>query len=47
MKVELDLSNCATKSDLKDAAGVDTAKFAKTKVDLVNLRLNVDKLDIY
>ena len=29
MKVELDLSNYATKSDLKNATGVDTSKFAK------------------
>ena len=29
MKVELDLSNYATKADLKNVAGVDTSKFAK------------------
>ena len=29
MKVELDLSNYATKTDLKNATGVDTSKFAK------------------
>ena len=45
MKVELDLSNYATKADLKNATGVDTSKFAK-KIDLVNLKSNVDKLDI-
>ena len=45
MKVELDLSNYATKADLKTATGVDTSKFAK-KVDLVNLKSNIDKLDI-
>ena len=45
VKVELDLSNYATKTDLKDAAGVDTSDFAK-KTDLVNLKSNVDKLDI-
>ena len=28
VKVELDLSNCATKVDLKNTAGVDTSKFA-------------------
>ena len=43
--VELDLSNYPAKADLKTAAGVDTSKFAK-KVDLVNLKSNVDKLDI-
>ena len=36
LKVELDLSNYATKADLKNAAGVDTSNFAK-KVDLTNL----------
>ena len=46
MKVELGLSNYATKSNLKNAAGVDTPKFAK-KVDLAYLKSNVDKLDIY
>ena len=35
IKVELDLSNYATKADLKNATGVDTSKFAK-KVDLAN-----------
>ena len=29
VKVELDLSNCATKTDLKNATGVDTSSFAK------------------
>ena len=45
MKIELDLSNYGTKSDLRNAAGVDTSKFAK-KVDLASLKSNVDKLDI-
>ena len=45
VKVELDFSNYATNIDLKNAAGVDTSKFAK-KVDLANLKSNVDKLDI-
>ena len=35
LKVELDLSNYATKVDLNNAVGVDTSKFAK-KVDLAN-----------
>ena len=35
MKVELDLPNYVTKADFKNAAGVDTSKFAK-KVDLTN-----------
>ena len=29
MKVELDFSNYATNADLKNAAGVDTSKFAE------------------
>ena len=45
VKVELDSSNYATKADLKTATGVDTSKYAK-KVDLANLKSNVDKLDI-
>ena len=45
VKVELDLSNCATKADLKTATGVDTSQFSK-KVDLANLKCHVDKLDI-
>ena len=45
VKVELDLSNYATKTDLKNATGIDTSSFAK-KVDLANLKSNVDKLDI-
>ena len=35
VKLELDLSNYATKADLKNAAGVDTSKFTK-KVNLGN-----------
>ena len=45
VKVELDLSNYATKADLENATGVDTSKSAK-KVDLANLKSDVDKLDI-
>ena len=44
VKVDLDLFNYATKTDLKNATGVDTSKFSK-KVDLANLKSNVDKLD--
>ena len=32
IEVELDLSNYATKSDLKNAAGVDTSRFAKKMI---------------
>ena len=45
MKVELDLSNYATKTDLKLATGVDTSNLA-TKFDLVNLKTEADKEDI-
>ena len=45
VKIELDLSNYATKTDLENATGVDTSKFAK-KIDLASLKSNADKLDI-
>ena len=45
VKDELDLSNYATKADLKNATGVATSKFAK-KVDLASLKSGVDKLNI-
>ena len=45
VKFELDLSNFATKTDLKNATGIDTSSFAE-KVNLANLKSNVDKLDI-
>ena len=44
VKVELDLSNYVTKTNLKNATGFDTLKFAK-KVDLAHLKSDVDKLD--
>ena len=45
VKVELDLSNYATKADIKNATGADALKFAK-KVDLASLKSEIDKLDI-
>ena len=45
IKVELEFSNYARKSDLKNAAGVDTLKFAK-RVDLSSLKSYIVKLDI-
>ena len=45
VKVELDLPNYATKTDLKSATKVDTSDFTK-KTDLANLKSDVDKLDI-
>ena len=44
-KVELDLSNYATKSNLKNATGVDKLKFAK-KADRAILKSKTDKLYI-
>ena len=39
------MSSYATKTDLKNATGIDKSSFAK-KVDLASLKSNVDKLDI-
>ena len=44
VKIELDLSNYATKADLKTATGADTSKFTK-KVDFVDLKSDANKLD--
>ena len=38
------MSNYATKSDLKNTAGIDTSDFAK-KADVANLKSDIDKLD--
>ena len=46
VKVELDLSNYATKADLKNAAGVDRSDFAK-KTNLANSKSDVGKSDIH
>ena len=43
MKVELDLSNYATKTDLKKLTCVDTPKLDK-EVNLASLKSEVDKL---
>ena len=45
INVKVDLSNYATKSDLKNATGIDTSKLA-AKSNLVSLKAEVDKLDI-
>ena len=45
VKVELDLSKYTTKADLINATGIDTSNFDK-KIDLANLKSEVDKLDI-
>ena len=44
VKFELDLTNYATKVDLRNATGVDTSSFAK-RTDLANQNLGEDKLD--
>ena len=43
IKVKLDQSTYATKSDLKNATGLDTSNFAQ-KADLASLKLDVDEL---
>ena len=40
LKVEIDQSSCATKTDLKNATEVDTSYFAE-KTDLANLKSDV------
>ena len=44
IKVELDLSNYATKTDLKDITNVDTGSFA-SKTNLAALKTEIDKVD--
>ena len=45
IKVELDLSSYATKTDLKNVTHVDVNSFA-SKTSLASLKSEVDKLDI-
>ena len=45
VNVTFDLSNYATKTDLKNVTHVDTSSFA-LKTNLTNLKTEVDKLDI-
>ena len=45
IKVELDLSNYATKNDLKNIAHTDVSSFA-SKTNLSTLKTEVDKIDI-
>ena len=44
IKVELDLSNYATKNDVQDITHVDTSSYA-FKTNLANLKTEVDKID--
>ena len=45
IKVKIDLSNYATKTDIKNISHVDTSSFA-LKTNWANLKTEVDKLDI-
>ena len=45
INVKVDLSNYATKTDIKNIFHVDTSSFA-LKTNLANLKSKVDKLDI-
>ena len=45
INVRINLSNYATKADLKEAAGINTSNFA-LKSNLASLKTEVDKLDI-
>ena len=45
INVKVDLPNYATKTDLKNVTHVDTSRFP-LKTNLVNLKTEVDKLDI-
>ena len=45
INVKVDLSNYATKADIKNISHVDTSSFA-LKTNLANLKSEVDKLDI-
>ena len=45
INVKVDLSNHATKTDLKNVTHVGTSSFA-LKTNLANLKTEVDKLDI-
>ena len=44
VNVKVDLSNYATKTDIKNISHVDTSSFA-IKTNLANLKTEVDKLD--
>ena len=45
VKVKIDLSNYATKTDIKNISHVDTSSFA-LKTNLANLKTEVDKFNI-
>ena len=45
INVKVDLSNFATKADIKNISHIDTSSFA-LKTNLANLKYELDKLDI-
>ena len=45
IKLELDLTNYATKTDLKNITEVDVSSFAR-KTNLAALKTEVDKIDV-
>ena len=45
INVKVDLSNYATKTDIKNISHVDTSSLT-LKINLANLKTEVDKLDI-
>ena len=45
IKAKIDLSNYATKTDIKNISHVDTSSFS-LKANLANLKTEIDKLDI-
>ena len=45
INAKVDLSNCATRTDLKNATHIDTSSFA-LKTNLASLKTEVDKFDI-
>ena len=45
INVKIDLSNYATKADIKNISHVDTSSFA-LKTNLASLKTEIDKLDI-
>ena len=45
INIKVDLSNYATKTDLKNVTHIDTSSFA-LKINLASFKTEVDKLDI-
>ena len=45
INVKVDLSNYATKADLKNATGIDTSKLA-AKSHLASLKAEIDQTDV-